>query len=183
MVGKLEVQDLCHDLQLRFANINQYWNAYLSDYDDLVGAKVTRRRTLEKYLSSNPPIEFNKEVFYIERKVSETPIMVEFELSSAFDVQGIKLPRRTIMAARCPWKYKDTAQGGCNWPVDSRPDSSLVAGSTDYARYTLIKTTLVFQQKLVLKVILIVRVLVLLHGVDKILLQRTQVEMVFIEMI
>ena len=113
---------------VRFANINQYWNAYLSDYDDLVGAKVTRRRTLEKYLTSNPPIEFNKEVFYIERKVSETPIMVEFELSSAFDVQGIKLPRRTIVAARCPWKYKDTAQGGCNWPVDSRPDSSLVAG-------------------------------------------------------
>ena len=113
---------------VRFANINQYWNAYLSDYDDLVGAKVTRRRTLEKYLTSNPPIEFNKEVFYIERKVSETPMMIEFELSSAFDVQGVKLPRRTIVAARCPWKYKDTAQGGCNWPVDSRPDSSLVAG-------------------------------------------------------
>lgn len=105
---------------IRFANINQYWNAYLTDYDDLVGAKVIRRRTLEKYLSSNPPIEFNRDVFYIERKVSEKPTMVEFELSSAFDVQGIKLPRRTIIAARCPWKYKDPAQGGCDWPADNR---------------------------------------------------------------
>ena len=105
---------------IRFANVNQYWNAYLTDYDDLVGAKVIRRRTLEKYLSSNPPIEFNRDVFYIERKVTEEPTRVEFELSSAFDVQGIKLPRRTIIAARCPWKYKDPAQGGCDWPADNR---------------------------------------------------------------
>ena len=46
--------------------------------------------------------------------------MVEFELTSAFDVQGIKLPRRSIVAARCPWKYKDSDQGGCDWPVDNR---------------------------------------------------------------
>ena len=46
--------------------------------------------------------------------------MVEFELTSAFDVQGIKLPRRSVIAARCPWKYKDTDQGGCDWPVDNR---------------------------------------------------------------
>ena len=105
---------------IRFANVNQYWNAYLTDYDDLVGAKVIRRRTLEKYLSSNPPIEFNRDIFYIERKVTENATRVEFELSSAFDVQGIKLPRRTIVAARCPWKYKDPAQGGCDWPADNR---------------------------------------------------------------
>ena len=45
---------------------------------------------------------------------------MEFELASAFDVQGVKLPRRTIIAARCPWKYKDTDQGGCDWPKDNR---------------------------------------------------------------
>ena len=116
---------------IRFANINQYWNAYLTDYDDLVGAKVIRRRTLEKYLSSNPPIEFNRDVYYIERKVTENKTRVEFELSSAFDVQGIKLPRRTVVAARCPWKYKDPSQGGCDWPVDNR----FTIDSTEYALY------------------------------------------------
>ena len=105
---------------VRFANINQYWNAHLSEYDDLVGVKVIRRRTLQKYLSTTPPIEFNRDVYYIERKSKEDAIMVEFELTSAFDVQGVKLPRRSIIAARCPWKYKDPDQGGCDWPADNR---------------------------------------------------------------
>jgi len=105
---------------VKFANVNQYWSAHLSNFDDLVGAKVIRRRTLQKYLGTTPPIEFNRDVYYIERKTSETPTQVEFELASAFDVQGIKLPRRSIIAARCPWKYKDTDQGGCDWPSDNR---------------------------------------------------------------
>ena len=97
---------------VRFANINQYWSAHLSNYDDLVGAKVIRRRTLEKHLGTNPPVEFNRDVYYIERKTTETSTMVEFELASAFDVQGIQLPRRAVIAARCPWKYKDPDQAG-----------------------------------------------------------------------
>ena len=105
---------------VRFANINQYWSAHLSNYDDLVGAKVTRRRTLQKHLATNPPIEFNRDIYYIERKTTETAVMVEFELASAFDVQGIQLPRRAVVAARCPWKYKDPDQGGCDWPSDNR---------------------------------------------------------------
>ncbi len=113
---------------VRMGNINQYFKTYLADWDDLVGAKVIRRKTLEKYLKdneassgdNNPPVEFNRDVFYIERKSTETPIMVEFELVSAFDVEGISLPRRSIIAARCPWKYKDTTQGGCDWNEDSR---------------------------------------------------------------
>ncbi len=105
---------------VRMGNINQFFRAYLADWDDLVGAKVIRRKTLEKYLGTNPPVEFNRDVFYIERKSAETPVMVEFELVSAFDVEGIRLPRRNILAARCPWKYKDTTQGGCNWEEDSR---------------------------------------------------------------
>ena len=105
---------------VRFANINQFWSAHLTEYDDLVGAKVIRRRTLQKYLASNPPVEFNRDCYYIERKSKEDEIMVEFELTSAFDVHGIKLPRRSIIAARCPWKYKDSDQGGCDWPADNR---------------------------------------------------------------
>ena len=112
---------------IRLGNINQFFKAYLADWDDLVGAKVIRRKTLEKYLATNPPVEFNRDVYYIERKSAETAAVIEFELASAFDVQGIKLPRRNIMATRCPWKYKDTTQGGCDWPEDN-----VYAGTTLY---------------------------------------------------
>jgi len=116
---------------VRFANINQYWSAHLSNYDDLVGAKVIRRKTLQKHLGTNPPVEFNRDVFYVERKTTETATMVEFELASAFDVQGIQLPRRSIHANRCPWKYKDTDQGGCDWPSDNR----YTIDGTEYTLY------------------------------------------------
>ena len=105
---------------IRFANINSYFNTYLTNFDDLLGAKIIRRRTLQKYLTTNPPVELHREIFYIERKVSENGIFIEFELVSSFDTQGVKLPRRTVIAARCPWKYKDTEQGGCDWSSNSR---------------------------------------------------------------
>ena len=105
---------------IRFANINSYFNTYLTNFDDLLGAKIIRRRTLQKYLTTNPPVELHREIFYIERKVSENGVFIEFELVSSFDTQGVKLPRRTVIAARCPWKYKDTEQGGCDWSSNSR---------------------------------------------------------------
>ena len=86
-------------------------------YDDLLGAKVTRKRTLAKYLdavnfpggtnpTADPTAEFGDEIFYIDRKVSETRDLVEFELAAAFDVAGVRLPRRQIIQNVCTWKYR-----------------------------------------------------------------------------
>ena len=127
---------------VRMANVNSYWSGYLTDFDDLVGAKVIRRRTLEKYIYggsavSTVPVEFNRDVFYIERKSNETATIVEFELTSAFDVEGVKLPRRSIIAARCPWKYKDTNQGGCNWPEDNVYNGTTLYFDKDDTRITV----------------------------------------------
>ena len=104
---------------IKFANINAYWNTYLTNFDGLLGAKIIRRKTLRKYLTTNPPVELNREIYYIERKASENGVEISFELASAFDVEKVKLPRRTVIAARCPWKYQDTDQGGCDWPNDN----------------------------------------------------------------
>lgn len=85
-------------------------------YDDLVGATITRRRTFARYLdavnfpegnpSADPAEEFLPEVWFIERKSGETREAVEFELSSALDFLGVKLPRRQIIANQCPWEYR-----------------------------------------------------------------------------
>ena len=108
--------------KISLANINRNFTIYTSTYDDLLGAKIIRRKTLAKYLLENPPVEFPREVYYIERLTSENQAMVEFELTSNFDVQGVLLPSRRIIASRCPWKYKDANVGGCDWPVNSTKD-------------------------------------------------------------
>ena len=107
---------------IRFANVNRDFTVYNTNHNDLLGAKVIRRKTLAKYLLENPPVEFPKEIYYVERLVSENQIMVEFELTTNFDVRGVLLPSRRIVAARCPWKYKDSTVGGCDWPTDSTKD-------------------------------------------------------------
>jgi lambda family phage minor tail protein L len=86
-------------------------------FQDLLGAKVTRKRTMVKYLdavnfdggtnpSADPTAEFPDDIYYVQMKMNENPEYVEFELSASFDVQGVKLPRRQIVQNVCPWKYR-----------------------------------------------------------------------------
>jgi len=114
---------------IRFSNINRDFTVYNTSHEDLLGAKVIRRRTLAKYLGENPPVEFPKEVYYIERLVSETSMMVEYELTTNFDLRGVLLPSRRIIASRCNWKYKDATSGGCDWPTDSIADFTDASGT------------------------------------------------------
>jgi lambda family phage minor tail protein L len=99
------------------ANITSIITTLVLAYDDLLGAKVTRLRTMAKYLdavnfsggvnpSADSTAEFPRDIYFIERKVSESKQVVEFELAASFDVQGIKLPRRQIIQNICPWKYR-----------------------------------------------------------------------------
>ena len=98
------------------------------DPEDLIGRRLTRRTTLQKYLvgesgDSTPPVEFPKAVYILDRLKNRNILMLTFELASPFDVAGVKLPRRTIVAGACPFKYKgasarvgdDQRVGGCNW--------------------------------------------------------------------
>lgn len=100
--------------KLAVGNINLSITALCLAYDDLVGAKLTRRRTFAKYVDAinfpsgvnpdaDPTQEMPPEIWYIERKSAETPEAVEFELASALDFNGVQLPRRKILASRCMW--------------------------------------------------------------------------------
>jgi lambda family phage minor tail protein L len=81
--------------------------------DDLVGARVMRRRTLGKYLdaanfpdgnpSADPNEELPPEIWIVEVKTREDKEIVEFELSSALDFDGVQLPARQIIAGTCTW--------------------------------------------------------------------------------
>ena len=79
--------------------------------DDLLGNKITRRRTLVKYLygqasDQQPPVEFPSEVWYLDRIAGETAVAVTFECAASHDLIGVKVPARHAMSNACSWIYK-----------------------------------------------------------------------------
>jgi len=203
---------------LTVANITSLLSNAINQYDDLIGAKLTRKRTFAKYLDSHcdvfgytlggtcsgesgaycsdsnyttqqtclaagetwygsysksdcldstkygsagtwttytdiacvndggiyydhsstedPDADFADEIWYIDRKAIETNSFIQFELTAAHDVQGVKLPSRSVIANNCPWKYRGTECGysGSNYfDIDNNPVSDIaddVCGKT-----------------------------------------------------
>jgi len=106
---------------LTVANIFNTFTEALEELDDLIGAKITRRRTLAKYLGGSPTQDLNAEfptdIYYIERKVAETNQSVTFELASELDLEGLQLPRRIITQNYCVWEYRGSECGYTGPPV------------------------------------------------------------------
>lgn len=79
-------------------------------FRDLVGAKVTRKRTFARYLDGypdeDPTAEFPEEIYFIERKVTENRFYVEYELSGIYDFEGFVLPASQVIADFCCWEYR-----------------------------------------------------------------------------
>jgi lambda family phage minor tail protein L len=111
-----------------FANVLSTFKSTIgTTNDDLIGKKITRRKTLLKHLATgsvgtngSAPIEQPQQVFFIDRIEKETAQSVVFELTSGFDLQGVTVPNRYILANTCTWLYQGvelTGLGGCTWKV------------------------------------------------------------------
>lgn len=124
---------------LRISNLFSTITALIATLPNgLEGAKVTRLRTLAKYIDSENFIGstyetyvvadywevgyssdnttadstalFPKEIYYVDRKSTENRNLIEFELASAFDLAGVRAPKRQCIS-RCQWVYKSTECG------------------------------------------------------------------------
>ncbi|QBC44466.1 phage minor tail protein L [Iodobacter fluviatilis] len=113
---------------LKVANVVGLMSALAGDHNDLLGCKVTRRRTLAQYLdtvnfpdgvnpSADPSQEFPPEIWMIDRKALETPELIEFELASPMDLMGQQLPARQIVQNCCTWRYRGSECGYTGGPV------------------------------------------------------------------
>ena len=101
----------------------------LTKNEDLLNTRIDYRRTLlsNTYRStdSDPsasPVEFPSQTYIIDRVSAEDSIMVEFELASPIDVEGVKIPGRVSIGRYCVWRYQGGTlnnEGGCNWPLSS----------------------------------------------------------------
>jgi lambda family phage minor tail protein L len=120
---------------LTVANVLGTFTQVVRSFDDLVGGKVTRRRTLQKYLDGSPQAdtlqEFPVDIFYIERKTQETALAITWQLTSILDLEGVRLPRRVITQNLCLWKYRSSECGYTGAPVfNSRDEVISTAGQT-----------------------------------------------------
>jgi lambda family phage minor tail protein L len=116
-------------------------SALLLGLRDLLGSKITRKRTLKKYLDAvnfasgnadaDPTAYFADDIFYIDRKSSENKVFVEFELTTSFDLAGVQLPRRQIIQNVCPWKYRGAECGYVGTDYFTSSDAATVEPTQD----------------------------------------------------
>ncbi len=128
--------------RLKVANVTGSITALLLSYQDLVGARLTRKRTLLKYLdavnfdagvnpTADPTAEFADDVCYIDRKSRETREVVEFELAASFDLEGVALPRRQIVQNVCPWTYRGAECGYTGLSYFNANDAVVTSSAQD----------------------------------------------------
>ena len=94
---------------IRVSNVHLLMSSIIQDVGDPLGAQITRWVTYEKFLDggSSPDADAHrKEIYQIERKVSQDEAMVEFELSAAIDQDGRKLPSRQVVRGFCNHRYR-----------------------------------------------------------------------------
>jgi lambda family phage minor tail protein L len=132
---------------LRASNIGGSLGAFLRSVKDGLGAAIYRRRTLGKYLdavnfpggnpNADPNTSFPDEIFIISRKVSENPIFIEIELAVPFDVAGVQLPWRQVIAGTCQWLYRGPDCGYAGPPVQDVNGNPTSDPALDMCRKTL----------------------------------------------
>lgn len=87
--------------------------------------------------TADPNAKFPDDVYTIDRMAEEIPGQITFELAPAWDVEGVMLPRRQIVANVCPWTYKKDA---CTWAVNGVVSGTVtgtaVAGTLTYTGVT-----------------------------------------------
>jgi lambda family phage minor tail protein L len=116
--------------KIRIANVDATITAVLLEIAafsysaDLAGARVVRIRTLARFLDAvnfendtNPfgspdaTASLPEEVYFVDRKSAETSEIVEFELVSALDLAGVRVPKRQTINNICQWRYRSPECG------------------------------------------------------------------------
>lgn len=124
--GKLERPSIT------FANVGLAITALTNAHSDLVGASVSRIRTLTTYLdgapNADPDAYWGPDTWLVEQKSNETKLSITFQLVVPFDLEGRSLPGRRLLREQCQWVYRSNIgchyDGGNYWNVNDEPVAS-----------------------------------------------------------
>jgi lambda family phage minor tail protein L len=123
--------------RIRLSNKDLNISKYLKVHNNLIGAKVVRKRTFAKFLDDinfqdgeNPYYDLETDstlasstshlidqTYYINRRVSETKHAVEFELSTVFELDNVYIPNRNVYSSYCTFIYRGH---GCRYSGDAK---------------------------------------------------------------
>lgn len=102
---------------LTLGNVGLAITGLVNTYGDLVGASVTRIRTLTCYLDggSNPDPDayFGPDCYVVEQRSREDKLVTTWQLAVPFDLEGQTLPARKLLREQCQWIYRDAI--GCGY--------------------------------------------------------------------
>jgi lambda family phage minor tail protein L len=91
---------------LTISNANKTLLALVISSGDMVGAKITRIRTYDKYLdgaSNADPTKFiGPDIYYVEKKTAHDNKFIQWQLTSVIDRLGTFLPKRQILKDPTP---------------------------------------------------------------------------------
>lgn len=108
--------------KITVSNMDGVLSSLIDAWDDLIGARLIRKTTFEHYLDGESDaddlMELPPELFFIDRKSAENINYVEFELASAMDVQGHRIPSQVVQSTICPWTYRSAECGYVGANVD-----------------------------------------------------------------
>lgn len=118
---------------ISISNISGIMAAAARDYGGFLGCKLVRKRTFARFLdavnftsgnaSADPTQALADEVWFFDRKVSENAMVLTYELSSALDLAGVRLPRRQIIQNCCAWTYRSAECGYAGGAVAKDDDT------------------------------------------------------------
>jgi lambda family phage minor tail protein L len=96
--------------KLRISNIGGIVGSLLGPGGDLIGAELTRLRTFRQFLDGQPGADpnahFEPDIWRVERKTRQDPVMVEWELASVLEQEGQRIPGRQMLRGICTHTYR-----------------------------------------------------------------------------
>jgi lambda family phage minor tail protein L len=101
--------------KVKVPNIDNFCQALMGTYKDLIRTTVTRKRTFRRFLDGQPEADpseyYGPDIWRIDRVANASPESVTFELASPLDIQGKKLPGRQIIRDVCTHSYRTFTPG------------------------------------------------------------------------
>ena len=124
--------------KLRVVNKDYIITNFLQNYNDLVNAKIVRKRVSVKYLDdvnfdgpnpfgiADPTAELTNETWLVGRKTQESKVFVELELASPLDLESFDVNYREVVSKFCYWKYRGEGCRYAGLPIEKADESPFV---------------------------------------------------------